>query len=515
MQMQLETKGLSKSWVITLPFVVVVVVGIIALFYQTAWAMVSTWYRTETFAHGFVIVPISMWLIWEKRHVVSNIDPIPEYRVLALLTISGFVWLVGYMSSVMVVQQVAMVLMLIFGFWTLVGNRITWILAFPLAYLMFAVPMGKDLVPYLMEITATVTVYLIKLTGIPVFREGMFFSLPSGDWSVVEACSGVRYLIASITLGTLYAYLTYSDLTKRILFLIAATIVPIIANSLRAYMIVMLGHISDMKIATGVDHLIYGWLFFGLVMLILFSVGSIWRDKNEETNCQIEDGCSTKRVAEKKPLFFSVIMALTCVAVWPLLAYAIDHRQPSPPNSELSLPKTMAGWTETSVDQLSWHPAFRNADHVVHKLYRNGDKLILVSIGYYPRDSKDSELINSENQLVDITNKRWRIINSGVTSIRIKNDSVRVDEITLKGIDGTFEVFSWYRVGGYHTSSRYKGKLLEAYYKLTFGRQDGARFVITIPTQSVVNSKEKPDQAFLDKMITAVEIVLDTMADAN
>ncbi|WP_428610191.1 exosortase-associated EpsI family protein, partial [Sedimenticola sp.] len=73
----------------------------------------------------------------------------------------------------------------------------------------------------------------------------------------------------------------------------------------------------------------------------------------------------------------------------------------------------------------------------------------------------------------------------------------------------------WYRVGGYHTSSRYKGKLLEAYYKLTFGRQDGARFVITIPTQSVVNSKEKPDQAFLDKMITAVEIVLDTMADAN
>jgi hypothetical protein len=55
-------------------------------------------------------------------------------------------------------------------------------------------------------------------------------------------------------------------------------VVPVIANGLRAYMIVMIGHLSGMALATGVDHLIYGWLFFGLVMFIMFWIGSYWRE---------------------------------------------------------------------------------------------------------------------------------------------------------------------------------------------------------------------------------------------
>jgi hypothetical protein len=55
-------------------------------------------------------------------------------------------------------------------------------------------------------------------------------------------------------------------------------VVPIVANWLRAYMIVMIGHTSGMELATGVDHLIYGWLFFGLVMFIMFWIGSYWRE---------------------------------------------------------------------------------------------------------------------------------------------------------------------------------------------------------------------------------------------
>ena len=61
------------------------------------------------------------------------------------------------------------------------------------------------------------------------------------------------------------------------MFMSAAILVPIVANWLRAYMIVMLGHLSNNRLAVGVDHLIYGWIFFGLVMLLLFWVGSFWR----------------------------------------------------------------------------------------------------------------------------------------------------------------------------------------------------------------------------------------------
>ena len=56
------------------------------------------------------------------------------------------------------------------------------------------------------------------------------------------------------------------------MFIAASIVVPIVANWLRAYMIVMIGHLSNNKYAVGVDHLIYGWVFFGVVMMLLFSV---------------------------------------------------------------------------------------------------------------------------------------------------------------------------------------------------------------------------------------------------
>ena len=72
--------------------------------------------------------------------------------------------------------------------------------------------------------------------------------IPSGTWSVVEACSGVRYLMASFMVGTLFAYLNYrSTAPPRWIFVGVSIAVPIVANWLRAYLIVMLGHLSEQQ----------------------------------------------------------------------------------------------------------------------------------------------------------------------------------------------------------------------------------------------------------------------------
>jgi exosortase A len=168
--------------------------------------------------------------------------------------------------------------MIVLAVCAVVGSQIARAIAFPLAFSLLAVPIGEFLVPVMIEHTADFTVGALRLSGIPIYREGNNFVIPSGRWSVVEACSGLRYLIASITLGLLYAYLTYSSLLRRSLFVLASVLVPIVANWVRAYMIVMIGHLSGMKYAAGVDHLLYGWVFFGLVMLMLFWIGSRWRE---------------------------------------------------------------------------------------------------------------------------------------------------------------------------------------------------------------------------------------------
>jgi exosortase/archaeosortase family protein len=78
--------------------------------------------------------------------------------------------------------------------------------------------------------------------------------------------------------GTLFAYLNYSLAWKRWAFVGLSILVPIVANWVRAYMIVMIGHLSGNKLAVGVDHLIYGWVFFGVVIGIMFVVGARWAD---------------------------------------------------------------------------------------------------------------------------------------------------------------------------------------------------------------------------------------------
>ena len=85
----------------------------------------------------------------------------------------------------------------------LFGWAVTREIAFPLGFLFFAVPIGEFLVPTMIDYTADFTVAALRLTGIPVYREGNDFVIPSGNWSVVDACSGVRYLIASVMVGHL------------------------------------------------------------------------------------------------------------------------------------------------------------------------------------------------------------------------------------------------------------------------------------------------------------------------
>src|SRR2546423_1258251 len=85
-----------------------------------------------------------------------------------------------------------------------------------------------------------------------------FVRFPTGSWWIVEACSGLRYLIASAMVGMLYAYLAYRSLSRRIAFVAASLAVPILANWLRAYMIVMIGYLSGNRLAVGIDHIIYG-----------------------------------------------------------------------------------------------------------------------------------------------------------------------------------------------------------------------------------------------------------------
>ena len=239
-------------WRHAIAALLVLIAAILLLYRDTAWGMVQIWSRSETFTHGFLVVPIVLWLVWRSRDALVALTPRPSGWILAPLLIAILGWLMGDLAAVNAVTQMAFVSMLVLAIPAVLGVSVARLIAFPLAFLYFAVPIGEVFLPQLMEWTANFTVVALRFSGIPVFREGLQFVIPSGNWSVVEACSGVRYLIASLTVGTLFAYLNYQSNWRRLLFVLVSILVPIVANWLRAYMIVMLGHLSGNTIAVGV-----------------------------------------------------------------------------------------------------------------------------------------------------------------------------------------------------------------------------------------------------------------------
>jgi len=309
---------LTRAWKTQGALLAVLLLALLVVYYSTFASMVEIWWRSETYAHGFVILPICLWLIWRIRDRILATEPQANFLGIPILIGLGFIWLLASYIGVLAIQQLAVVMMIPVIIFTLLGWQTTSVMLFPLAFLLLSVPLGEELTPYLINFTADFTVSMIQLVGIPIFREGSYFQLPSGSWSVVSACSGVRYLIASLTLGVLYAYLNYRGMLKRILFVIAALIVPIFANGFRAFMIVMIGHFSDMKLATGVDHIIYGWIFFGIVVAIMFYIGSFWRDEEatiQSKPVRISIGNVQSLHAGAKTIF---IMAAVAVLAWPV-----------------------------------------------------------------------------------------------------------------------------------------------------------------------------------------------------
>ena len=166
--------------------VVSIILAVPVIIFDTTVQMIHVWNVNETFTHGYLIFPITFWLIWRKRQQLSQYSIEPELRPLLLLVMGLIVWFLGRTVDVQVVQQLAMIGLIPITVWLLLGRSILFVTLFPMCYLFFAVPVGQGLIPPMMDFTADFTVFLIKLSGIPIYRDGLFFTLPCGSWSVVE-----------------------------------------------------------------------------------------------------------------------------------------------------------------------------------------------------------------------------------------------------------------------------------------------------------------------------------------
>jgi len=491
------------QWRVALPLLAASIVAILAIYWSTAASIVAIWERSETFAHGYLIVPISLVLVWARRRELARLAPAPS--ALGFILLAGLVlgWLAANAGQVQVIQQFAMTAMIPAAVLAIAGRQVALALLFPLAFLFFAVPVGEALIPPLMEWTADFTVAALQLTGIPVYREGLFFTIPSGNWSVVEGCSGLRYLIASVTVGVLFAYLNYRRWWKRALFVALAVTVPILANGMRAYGIVMIAHLSDMKLAMGVDHFIYGWVFFGLVMLLLFWLGSFWRDAPDER--ESDSRAATHRVSRSR-VAAAALGVVGITAAGPLYAAWLDR--PNPVAVALQVPSGASGWTRVDGELTKWRPKYDGPAASLFEVYRKGDRAVALFVGYYRNQRQDAELINSTNVMVVQKHPVWSNVGEARRTEDLGGSTVELRQTRLRSQEQRLLIWDWFWVSGSRFSSPYLGKLYLAREKLLGRGDDGAAIVMAAPYDDRPEAAQQALREFAQDMLPSIETAL-------
>jgi exosortase A len=280
----LATVDLAAPWRGLRPAVPALLIGLCLLglmFHTEVTAAVAVWDSSTAYSHCFFIIPIALYLAWDRRDGIAGIAVQPA-SILALAALPiGLGWLVAERLGVMEGRQLMVMSLVELLFLCVLGRRLFWALSAPLLYLYFLVPFGYFVTPMLQRFTARFVPVGLDLLGIPYYIDAYLIEIPEGRFYIAEACAGLRFLIASIAFGVLYALLIYRSPLRRLAFLGASIVIPIVANGLRALGIVVLGHVLGSAQAAATDHILYGWLFFSLVIMLLILAGLPFREDVE------------------------------------------------------------------------------------------------------------------------------------------------------------------------------------------------------------------------------------------
>ena len=514
---------IPSPWRSALPMLVLLLGAILLLYRETGMAMAQVWWTSDTFAHAMLVPPISLWLVWRQRERLTALTPRSQPWVLLPMLAVAALWLAADLVAVNAPAQFALVTLVILAVPAVLGLEVALAILFPLLFLYFSVPFGEFMLPTLMQWTADFVVMALQLTGVPVYREGLLFVIPSGRWSVVEECSGVRYLIASFMVGTLFAYLNYRSWKRRLAFMLVALAVPLVANWLRAYIIVMLGHLSGNKIATGVDHIVYGWVFFGIVIMIMFLIGARWSEPDEAPAGASGRADRTGAPPGGLQAPLATGLAAAAVVLLPhLVLWGLQRAEGEAAVPRLEMPAQLAaGWQPAGDGAPDWGPAFLNPSVAAARNYAGPAGTVGAYIAYYRGQGHDRKLVSGLNTLVALNDRDWEQRDGGMVAVQGGTEAVTMKSARITGTRGLatgprpqFVAWRVYWVDGRFIAGDAQAKLAGALARLRGHGDEGAALVVYADAGSEAASNAAL-QAFVQDNLEPLNALLQRTRDTR
>jgi exosortase A len=462
----------AAGWRAHLAALALVWSGILFLFRRDAADIVRIWIESSTFNHCLLIVPILGWLVWQRLPELRRLRPAAWGPGLLLPAAGALAWLLGEAGGIGLARHVGLVLMLQGAVVACLGKAVARGLLFPLFYAVFLVPTGEEIVPLMQTVTAEMSMALLGLAGVPAHMEGVFISTPAGLFIVAEACSGVKFLVAMAAYGALVANLCFKSPLRRASFMAAALLIPILANGLRAFGTIWAAQRFGAEVAAGFDHVVYGWIFFALVIALIMAAGWPFFDRGPGEPW-FDPKALQPAAPVGQPLRLAAIAAaaLALAALPPAWASAVAARTVAVP-AEIALP-SVPGWERvTRARGRAWQPHFAGADAFRIGRYRDrAGREVDLAVAVFARQREGAELA-AFGQGAVAPGGAW-----AWTADATPPPRGRAERIASHG--SVREVVSFYRVGSIVTGSAAAVKLETLKTRLLGGPQRAAAVLVS------------------------------------
>jgi exosortase len=244
------------------------------LYHHVITKLVHDWYIDENYSHGFLIIPIALYFVWERRNRLKEAARASSGWGLVIVLTSLAALLAGILGSELFLTRISMlgtiagILLFLYG-WDHLR-----ILLFPIGFLLLMIPIPAIIFNWIvfpLQLLASRFAEMALMTAqIPVLREGNVIRLANTNLEVAEACSGIRSLISLLTLGIVYGYFTDSRRWVRMILVVGTIPIAIAANGIRVAGTGIAAHFYGEEAALGFLHTFSGWIIFIAAFIMMF-----------------------------------------------------------------------------------------------------------------------------------------------------------------------------------------------------------------------------------------------------
>jgi exosortase len=259
------------------------IAAVIAAFVLCYWTVIAKlvhdWAHDDNYSHGFLIGPLALYFVWERRARLAAVRPQANWFGLVVVVASLGMLIAGTLGAELFVSRVSIVFLIAGTVLFTAGVDALRILAFPIAFLFLMVPppaiIFNQIAFPLQLLASRFGEATLQVLSIPVLREGNLITLANTTLEVAEACSGIRSLISLLTLGIVYGYFVDPRLSVRTIIALSAVPIAIVANGLRVAGTGVAAHYYGAEAAEGFFHTFSGWVVFIVAFVLMYLVATI------------------------------------------------------------------------------------------------------------------------------------------------------------------------------------------------------------------------------------------------